>query len=220
MLCNSDAATVRPVIIRMMSSAHTRVRRAGGRIAAYAGLEAGAQDLMKAACTSNDPFVRAGAASVCAARLAHTGDFSSASEAIRQFVDDEDSGVREAAAEFAAALRGTSLGPFEREVAALIDSPSFPLAVPQLLITLERAPDRVGGLILQCAHRFIESFGPDVSNFASRAAGDARQVGVLLMRAYGQAANPQERAATLDLLDALLLHRAYGVDELVDTIDR
>jgi hypothetical protein len=219
-VCNADTDAVRPVIQRMLLSTHQRVRKAGGRLAAYAGLEVAAEQLLAAARASNDPAVRASAAEVCAARLPHTANVVHAGDAVRQFVDEEDEEVRKAVAGIAAALRNRALQPFEPELTALIDSLSFTLAVSQLLITLERAPDRVDNLILRCARRFVEVHGTDASAISTAAAGDAREVGRLLLRAYAQAAEANSRGTVLDLLDSVLASGAYGVAELVDAVDR
>lgn len=217
---NGDAEEVKPVIRRMLSSAHARVRRAGGRLSAYAGLELAADELLTIARTSGDESIRTGAAKVCAGRLPFTANAAAAGAAVIQFVDDEDQQVRKEAGGIASALRGKALRPFEHELMALIASPSFSDAVPQLLITLDRAPDRVDDLILKCAQRFVEVHGTDAGDFARGAAAHAREVGELLMRAYAQAADPRTRAAVLDMLDSLLMSGAYGVAEMVDAADR
>jgi hypothetical protein len=217
---NGDAEEVKPVIRRMLSSAHRRVRRAGGRLAAYAGLELAADELLTIARTSDDASIRAGAAEVCAAQLPFTANAMAAGAAVVQFVNDADQDVRKESAGVAVALRNKALRPFERELMALIVSPSFSDAVSQLLITLERAPDRVDDLILECARRFVEVHGADAGDIATGAAAEAREIGELLMRAYAQAADIGARAAVLDMLDSLLLSGAYGVAEMVDAADR
>lgn len=217
---NGDAEEVKPVIRRMLSSAHVRVRRAGGRLAAYAGLELSADDLLSVARASDDASIRIGAAKVCAGRLPFTANATVAGAAVLQFVDDADQEVRKEAAGVAATLRSKALRPFERELTALIASPSFSDAVSQLLITLDRAPDRVDDLILKCAQRFVEVHGTDAGDIARGAAAEAREVGELLMRAYAQAADTRARATVLDMLDSLLMSGAYGVAEMVDAADR
>lgn len=84
-------------------------------------------------------------------------------------------------------LRGRALRPFERELAALIESQSFDRAVPQLLITFDQAPDRVDDLIIACARRFVTVYGTQTGDISTGPAGEAREVGELLLRAYAQA---------------------------------
>jgi hypothetical protein len=114
---NGDATIVEPVIQRMINSTDTVVRQAGGRLAAFAGLELGSTDLFATALASTDASVRKGAAQVCAGRLPHTINVAAAGEATQGFINDADNEVREAAAQVAVVLPGKALRPFERELA-------------------------------------------------------------------------------------------------------
>jgi hypothetical protein len=192
---NGDATIVEPVIQRMINSTDTVVRQAGGRLAAFAGLELGSTDLFATALASTDASVRKGAAQVCAGRLPHTINAAAAGEATQGFINDADNEVREAAAHVAVVLRGKALRPFERELAVLIGSQSFDRAAPQLLITLDQAPDRVDDLIIAFARRFVTVYGAQTGDISTGAAGEAREVGELLLRAYAQAIDVTARGA-------------------------
>ena len=75
-------------------------------------------------------------------------------------------------------------------------------------------------LILQSAQRLIEVNRTDIGNIATRAAADAREIAGLVIRAYAQATDAASRATALDMIDGLLLHGAFGVDELVEAAER
>ncbi len=153
-------------------------------------------------------------------RLPRTTNAAVATAALRQFVNDPDEGVRSAPAGLAVALRDERLRPYHTVLMDLIASESFIPAVPQLLITLEHAPDRVDALVMACARRFIEVQGKDLGNIATGAAGDAREVGRLVLRGYAQATSAIMRREALDLIDQLLALNAYGIAELVDSAER
>jgi hypothetical protein len=189
-------------------------------LAAFAGLELGSTDLFATALASTDASVRKGAAQVCAGRLPQTTNAAAAGEATQGFINDADNEVREAAAHVAAVLRGEALRPFELVLAVLIGSQSFDRAVAQLLITLDQAPDRVDDLIIACARRFVTVYGAQTGDISTGAAGEAREVGELLLRAYAQAIDVTVKGEVLDILDELLTFGAYGVAELVDTAER
>jgi len=87
-------------------------------------------------------------------------------------MNDEDHDVRQAAAEVAPHLREKALRPFAGLLEALIESPSDEHATPQLLLTLEHAPDQVDDLVLSAAQRFISVFGKDAADIRTGAAGD------------------------------------------------
>jgi hypothetical protein len=134
--------------------------------------------------------------------------------------DDQDEDVRKAVATLAPVLRDQALRPFKEVLLSVIGSPTFDDAVDQLLITLERASDRIDDLMMACAQRFVEVFGRDISNISTRAAGNANEVGRLVLRAYAQALSARDRSAALDLVDKLLLSGGYGVDQLVVSAER
>lgn len=214
-----EPALIEPVAQRMLASGYSEVQKAGGIVAAYAGLELGLEHLLTSA-RSSEAAVREGAAELCAIHLPRTTNEAAAAAALQQFSNDGDEKVRQAAAKAPAALRGQRLSPFEEILVALVMSPSFTPAVPQLFITLERAPDRVESLILLAAQRFIEVNGANIGNIATGAAGDAREIGELVLRAYAQSSDAAARAVALDMVDGLLLYGAFGVDQLVEAAER
>jgi hypothetical protein len=211
---------VEPVIRRMLASRYAAVRETGGFIAVYAGLELGLSDFLTTVRNSPDAWIRTGAARCCAVRLPVTTDVASAAAALSQFVEDTDDGVRKAAAKVAGSLRDKALRRYRDVITVLVASPSFDHALSQLLITLEHATDRVDDLVLQTARRFSEVHGINAANIATGAAGEARELGQLIIRAYAQADTIAQRHAVLDLLDDLLLVGAYGIAELVAGAER
>ncbi|MFI7630120.1 NACHT domain-containing protein [Microbispora rosea] len=219
-LGNEDPEVVRPVVERMLRSATFETRAAGGRIAAFAAMQWGMPELLDAVLNSHDLAQRKGAAGVCAHRLSNTSDTATAERALDPFFDDPEKEVREAAAEVAAALRASRLRPFRRTLIRLLHSAAFEPALPQLLITIEQAPDRVDDLALACARRFIEVHGAQAGDIRFGAAADAQSVSELLIRAYAQAPAVGFRRQILDLLDELLLLDAYGIAEVISASER
>jgi hypothetical protein len=216
----SDNAFVGPVVERMIGSAVEEVQEAGGRLAAYAGLELGLPALLDSAVQSPVVKVRAGAATVCAHRLAITAESERAGAALMELFNDAEGEVRDNAAEVADALRGRPLEPHRGVIEALIASAAFEEANSQLLITLEQATERVDDLILSTASRFITTFKGQMASIATHAATDAREVGALLLRAYAQAQSPEARSDVLDLIDDLLIEAAYDFAKTVGEAER
>jgi hypothetical protein len=217
---HGDANVAAATIEGMLDSRFESVREAGGRLAAYGGLELGLGELLPRAVGSSDAAVRRGAAKVCAALLGGTSDHAAAAKALIALFADEDKSVREAAAEVAMALRGVDLAGQMGTLRALIASPAFESAIGQLLFTLEESTGPLEELALLCAERFVALHREEVGNISTRAAGEVREVGELLLRTYSQSRDPKVRGRTLDLLDELLLVQAYGVDELVSAAER
>lgn len=157
---------------------------------------------------------------MCANHLPQTSNAAVASATLVTLVDDSDDDVRKAAAEVAGALRTHALRPFATVIKALLASDAFGDALPQFLITLERASDRVNDLALLCAQRFVEVFRADAGDIRTHAVGEAREIAELIIRGLAQSHSRNERDALLDVLDELLLIGAYGVDEVVGESER
>ena len=215
-----DASAIEPVIQRMLGSAYAEVLQAAGMMAAFAGLELGLGHLLTTARDSSDATTRKGAAGMCARRLALTASPSVAAKALERFLNDEDDDVRSAAAEVAVHLRGRALRPFLDVLTTLVASPAFSSSLPQLLLTLQQAPDRIEDLVIQCVRRFLDLHSTEIGDIATAAAGEARNVGQLVLRAYAEAADRAARTAVLDLIDELLLAGTYDFAEAVNEAER
>ncbi|HEY6780162.1 MAG TPA: hypothetical protein VI111_04365 [Thermoleophilaceae bacterium] len=216
----ADNTFVGPVIERMMASPLEEVQQAGGRLAAYAGLELGLPGLLDAAVQSTDVKVREGVATICAHHLSITAESERAGAVLAVLFDDDDHDVRDEAAAVAAALRNRPLAPHKQIIEKLIASAAFEPANTQLLITLDDTTERVDDLILAMARRFIDVHKGQLASISTHAAADAREVGALLLRAYAQAATTTARSDVLDLIDDLLMEAAYEFAKTVGEAER
>jgi len=217
---NREPILVVPIAERMLTSAQPEVREAGGQLAAFAAMEWDVAHLLRAVQSSDDSDARMGAAGLCAYRLPCTSKIDICFSVLAASLTDSDGEVRKAAADAASALRGQRLEPFATVLRAVIASEAFEGALPQLLITLEHAPDRVDRLVLLCAQRFVDALGTDAADIRTSAAGDVTQVGELIIRGLAQSRGRNERSALLDVLDDLLRLGAYGIDELIIKSER
>lgn len=99
-------------------------------------------------------------------------------------------------------------------------SPTFTEALPQLIYTLQDAPDRIDEIFLLCTRRFIDVYGAQAGDISTSAAGDAQGITRLTLRAYAQASGREARSQVLDLIDGLLIINAIGAHEAVDDAER
>ncbi len=216
---NVNPEVIDPVIQRMLASQYDEAREAGGQLAAYAALEWQRPALM-AQALGVDAHVRKGAAHVCASRVDRTSNSELAAESLVQLMNDVDDDVHKAAAEVAPRLRGEALRPFAMLLEALIDSPAYKHATPQLLLTLQYAPDKVDDLVLKAAQRFLTVYGREAADIRTGAAGDAHYVSELVVRGLAQSRDRAHRAALLDVLDLLLELGVYGIGEAIADFER
>jgi hypothetical protein len=135
-------------------------------------------------------------------------------------MNDGDEEVRKAVAKVAPHLRERPLRPFAELISALIDSPCYDHATPQLLLTLQYAPDKVDDLVLKAAQRFLQVYGRDAADIGTAAAGDARYISELVVRGLAQSRDRAHRAALLDVLDLLLELGIYGIGDAIAESER
>ena len=216
---NVNPEAIDPVIQRMLVSEEEETRTVGGQMAAFAALEWGRPDLM-AQALAGEPQVRRGAAHVCAGRVDHTSNSELAATTLIELMNDADDEVRKAVAEVAPRLREKPLRPFAALLEALIDSPAYEHATPQLLLTLQYAPDKVDDLVLKAAQRFLSVYGAEAADIRTGAAGDARYISELVVRGLAQSRDRAHRAALLDVLDDLLTLGVYGVGDAIADFER
>lgn len=212
---NANPEVVDPVIDRMLSSTAAEVRTAGGRMAAFAALQWGRPALMERALAS-DVEVRVGVAEVCAARVDRSADSDLVLSTLGRLMHDEDDEVRKRVGTLAGHLRGSDLRPYAGFLADLIASPSYAHATPQLLITMQEAPDKVDDLVDLAAHRLLNIRGEDVADISTGAARDAHYISDLVVRGLAQTRDRGRITALLDILDRLLVLGVYGVDRAID----
>lgn len=216
---NVNPEVIDPVIQRMLASRNAEAREAGGAIAAFAALEWDRPELMEQALCG-DIHTRKGVAQVSAGRVGRTSNAELATASLIRLMSDEADEVRKEAAAVAQHLRERPLQPFARLLTALIDSPSYDLATPQLLLTLQYAPDKVDELVLKAAQRFIDVFGKDATDIRTGAAGDAHDISELVVRGLAQSRDRGHRAALLDVLDSLLELGVYGIYDAIAESER
>lgn len=213
-----DMTSALATVDRMLVSTNPRTRRAAGRLASVLGLGHSRPDLVQRVVSARDHQIRRGAATGCSSSvLAWPKEAAAATVTL---LGDGDRGVSTRAAEVAAVLRGERLQPYASVVNAVIASDAFDDAVPQLLITLEQAPDQVGTFVLATADRFVADHREELGDISTSAAGEARSLSSLVTRAYTQATSDGERDHALNLIDDLLFAGAYGAESALDDVRR
>lgn len=216
---NSDPKVVDPIIIRMLDSADCEVQTAGGYMAGFAALEWGCPVLMERALSYN-AAVRCGVAKVCATRVNRSADSELVVSTLNQLMHDDDDEVRKQISSLARSLRGESLRPYAQLLTNLIASPSYAHTAPQLLITLQEAPDKVDDLIDLASDRFLSVHGEDVTDLPIDASLEANYILDLAVRGLTQTRNKKRITALLNILDRLLELGAYGVNRAIDEVAR
>ena len=218
---NQDFVPVLPLLDRMLASDQAQVRRVGGQLAAFAAIEWVTNgEQLEQTLQASDSSARRGAAELCAHHLHRTNSVLKARRVLESLASDQDLKVREAVGAVAMALRGEPIRPFADTLRFLLESPAYEFLMPQMLYTLDSAPDKVDDLVILIAKRFVEVFGVDSADIHTRAAGDTSHIGRLVIRALAQSTDARERSDLLDVLDNLLLVGSYGIEDLIAKSER
>jgi hypothetical protein len=216
---NVNPELIDPVIDRMIGSTNPETRYSGGALGAFASTEWERPELMQRIFEA-EPEVRAGAASLCAARVSKVADSIALTSALIRLAHDQDEQVRKAVAEVATELRDQPLEPLRQLLGALIDSPSYIHTTPQLLIVLQNAKDKVDDLVDRAANAFLDVHREQVSDIRNGAAADAHYIADLVVRGLAQATDAKRVSSLLDILDRLVELGGYGVDRAIESADR
>jgi hypothetical protein len=213
-------ANLQPAVERMLSSEHVAVAQAGARRACLAAFDVPeAAGLAERALAGRGPL-RLGAAQIYAANLVSGADHAACDAALRRLFDDPETEVRAAAINFLDRLSLEDLRSVEPLLRVLIHSAAFAEADDQLLRLLEQTPGHVPALLLDAVGCFLTLRSQEASDTTTRAAATASEVGQLLVRAYSQSDDDEFRHQSLDLIDALIGHEAYGIDRALELLGR
>jgi hypothetical protein len=214
-----DVAAALPLIRLLLAHAEEDAREHGSRLATYAATDGGQDALLSEVVSSPDIAIRRGAATVLADRGRWVVEPTVHDNLIRLFSDADES-VRSAAARVVMRLRGAELAKYEHLLQAFVESPALSGEIAQLAITLDGASGEIVNITLALARRFLALFESDIGDIQTHAAGDARQIGELVLRAYSQAQDAGQRSEILDAVDRLLALNAYGFADAVEQVAR
>ena len=89
-----------------------------------------------------------------------------------------------------------------------------------LLMALERTTAKLPCIALSACERFIDVAGMAASDISTGQAGDADMVIKLTLRVYQQSSDDTVRARSLDLIDKLMEHGTYGINDALEEFER
>ena len=208
------------ILERMLASQLPDVASAGARQACVAAL-----DLEEAAetariCLSGSEAQKIGAAQVMAANVRTATCRSFCEDALVSLFNDASDKVRAEAARCFLRFEGPQLEGYDSLISGLIHSGASSGDFFPLLVALERTTANLPEITLLVCEEFIEVAGLATADISTREAGDANKVIKLTLRTYQQSSDESVRARSLDLIDKLMEHGAYGIDDALAEFER
>ena len=212
---------LRPALDRMLRSADDKIAQAGARLACLAAFDVESAVQYAEAMLHGRPALRRGAAEVYSHNLISGPDRPRCEAALTLLFHDGDESVRRAAVSFLLTKDLKShIGEIEQLLHELVRSPAFIEADDHLFHVLDETTDDVVDLLFAAVERFLVRSAEAVSDIRSRTAATAGAVSGLLIRVYAQARDDNLRTRSLDLIDRLIAHEAFGMEQALDELGR
>ena len=208
------------ILGRMVASQLPDVATAGARQACLAALDLPEAADLAEVCLSGSEAQRTGAAEVMAANVKTAAFRSFCEDALIKLFNDCNNDVRSEAAQCFSRFKGTQLEEYEQLIAQFVSSDAFQQNYVHLIMALEETTAKLPEVTLTACERFIDFAGPASSDIGTGTAFSADSVTKLTLRIYQQSTDDTIRARCLNLIDKLMEHSAYGIDEALENFER
>ena len=209
-----------PIVERMVTSQMSDVASAGGRLACLAALDLDEAASIADVCLSGTDAQRIGAAQVMAANVKIATCRSFCEDALVGLFNDPSDAVRAESAKCFRSLDEDQLEGYDHLITQFVHSDAFPSNYFPLLMALERTTAKLPAITLSACERFIDVAGMAASDISTRQAADADTATKLTLRTYQQSSDDTIRARSLDLIDKLMEHGAYGINGALEEFER
>ena len=116
--------------------------------------------------------------------------------------------------------RELNWGEFVCLITQFVSSKAFQQKYYPLLNALDETTAKLPEVTLTACERFVEIAGLEMSNIGTGKAWHAGTVINLILRIYQQSSDDTIRARSLNLIDKLMEHDIYGINEALENFER
>ena len=208
------------VLVRMVDSQIPEVASVGGRQACLAALDfeeaAGIANL----CLSGSEAQKLGVVQVMEANVSAATCRSYCEDVLIELFNDPYETVRVEAARCFLRFKGDQIGEYGRLINEFVSSRAFSQNYYPLLRALEQTTAKLPEATLLACERFVDIAGLAAADISTREAGDADTVIKLALRTYQQSSDDTIRARSLNLIDKLMEHGTYGINDALEEFER
>ena len=206
-----------PVLLRMLASDDDDVSTTGARQSCMASLTIEEALPLGKQCAAGSRQLRLGAAEVYAANLKVSTLRDECETMLAQLFDDPDADVRRVAASCFRRFSGRDLAEYADLSNRYIVSAAFTTQVNPLITALEETTSSVPELAVSACERFFGFAAEDMPNMNVT---DTGSVANLVVRAYSQTSDQQIKTRCLNLIDRMHVLGTYGLDRVMEDLDR
>ena len=212
---------LRIVVERMLRSKLPKTSEAGARLASIALLlqHDNAEDLVEEALRGNSSQ-RLGVAEMASGNIGKEAYRQWSEQKLLLLFDDDDSEVRQKAAECFRNLEGQSLKSYEDLINKFCDSASYQEHSFSLLHLLEKSSYKLPGITYIVCDKFLERFSGEANDIRTSRVGNVSSVSKLILRTYHQHQRDEWSAKCLDLIDRMCFEKIYDIRTDLDKYER
>ena len=208
------------ILVRMVNSQEPEVASVGGRQACLAALDLEEAAAIANLCLSGSEAQKVGAAQVMAANVSVATCRAFCEDALIKLFNDPYETVRAEAARCFLRFKGPQLEEYGRLINEFVSSKAFSQNYYPVLRALEQTTAKLPEATLSACERFVDITGLAAADISTREAGDADTVIKLALRTYQQSSDDTIRARSLDLIDKLMEHGTYGINDALEEFER
>lgn len=236
-LCWSHYDVAAPVLARMISFYETAAAQAGAaaELTAAAGQAAHSAAMIAAVAACRNPGVLALTWQLASRQLPFRQGITAAlaqllplgempdelAGILTQFFDDADDDLAVLAGSALVHLPARHDDLAGRLLSAACQAKTFALEPAQVVNAADRYQGDIPGTVLEIAERFFAVHQSQASDLRGSGAHAASVLGRIVVGIYEQAAqDPRLASRILDLIDAMVLARSYGLEEQLAKLDR
>ena len=209
-----------PILNRMVNSEISDVASIGARQVSLAALDLPEAANLAERCLSGSEPQRIGVAEVMAANVKVAKYRSFCEDTLVTLFNDLSEEVRSEAANCFRRYEGDALVGYEQLIAHFVRSDAFPVNRFPLLMALESTTAKLPEVTLLACEKFIDSAGLPAADVNPRESGDANIVIKLALRIYQQSSDDAIRYRSLELIDRLMEHGIYGINDALEEFER
>lgn len=214
-------ADIAPVLTFMLKEPGEDNRQAAARQLSFAAFYDPDLDAhVDALLIESDVAIRAAVVSVVADNITYAARRDRSVAVISLALHDSDEGVRDAAARAFYNLGDEPLTQYVDLITAFAQSPALKDGAASALHSLESSRHPLPTEVLDVCEAFVAAHESSIGDIRTAAAGGVSYVVRLVLRMHSQHTDQAVRERCLDLIDKLVVFRAFNIESDLDTIER